>query len=39
MAAAVITTMVFDGKNIPVVAQVPVFLLGLLGRRVLWLPW
>ena len=28
--AAVITTMVFDGKNIPVVAQVPVFLLGLL---------
>lgn len=28
--AAVITTMVFDGKNIPVAAQTPVFLLGLL---------
>ena len=28
--ASVITTMVFDGKNIPVAAQVPVFLLGLL---------
>ena len=28
--AAIITTMVFDGKNIPVLAQTPVFLLGLL---------
>lgn len=28
--AAVITTMVFDGKNIPVLAQTPVFLLGLV---------
>ena len=34
--AAVITTMVFDGKNIPVVAQVPVFLLGLLVGGLLW---
>ena len=28
--AAVITTMVFDGKNIPLIAQTPVFLLGLV---------
>jgi branched-chain amino acid transport system permease protein len=28
--AAVVTTMVFGGKNVPVLAQTPVFLLGLL---------
>lgn len=28
--AAIITTMVFDGKNIPALAQTPVFLLGLI---------